>query len=139
MNGMIRLLLAALMLSACASVPRVSLYQQLGGAEGVARLIDALTGHVRADPRIKDLFAETDFDYFSERLNEQICVIADGPCEYTGLTMEDTHSGMDISEREFNWFVEDMERSMNEVGLPLTVQNRLLARLANLRAQVIRQ
>ena len=47
--------------------------------------------------------------------------------------------GMDISEREFNWFVEDTERAMAKVGLPLAVQNRLLARLARMRGEVIRQ
>jgi hemoglobin len=46
---------------------------------------------------------------------------------------------MDISEREFNWFVEGVERAMDRVGLPLPVQNRLLARLAPMRDEVIRQ
>lgn len=128
-----------LMLGACATVPRDSLYQQLGGAEGVASLVDALIEKSRTDPRIGELFAETDFDYFRERLIEQICELADGPCEYTGLPMSDAHSGMDISEREFNWFVEDLEQAMQQVGLPLAVQNRLLAQLVPMHAEVIRQ
>jgi hemoglobin len=128
-----------LVLSACATVPEGSLYQQLGGAEGVARLVDAVIEKSRTDPRIGELFAQTDFDYFRERLIEQICELADGPCEYNGLPMSDAHSGMDISEREFNWFVEDVEQAMWEVGLPLAVQNRLLARLVPMHAEVIRQ
>ena len=67
---------------------------------------------VHGDARISELFAETDDAYFQARLNEFICQIADGPCEYTGLPMPDAHSGMDISEREFNYFVEDLERAM---------------------------
>lgn len=133
------LIALALGLSACASLPRGTLYQQLGGAAGVERLVDALIEHSRNDPRIGDLFASTDFAYFRERLIEQICQISDGPCEYTGLPMSDAHSGMDISEREFNWFVEDVEKAMSEVDLPLPVQNRLLARLVPMHADVIRQ
>lgn len=131
--------LLGLWLAACASAPKSSLYQQLGGPAGVAKLVDAIIIEVKADERIGELFAETETEYFRERLIEQICMVADGPCEYTGLPMADAHSGMDISEREFNWFVEGVERAMSEAGLALPVQNRLLARLARMRAEVIRQ
>ncbi len=129
----------ALWLAACAGAPKSSLYQQLGGPAGVAKLVDAIIIEVKADERIGELFAETETEYFRERLIEQICMVADGPCEYTGLPMAEAHSGMDISEREFNWFVEGVERAMSEAGLALPVQNRLLARLARMRAEVIRQ
>lgn len=129
----------ALWLGACASTRERPLYAELGGEEGVARLVAAMVERVHADPRIGELFAETDLDYLRERLEEQVCQVADGPCEYTGLPMPDAHSGMDISEREFNWFVEDVEAAMREVGLPLRTQNRLLARLARMRGEIIRQ
>lgn len=129
----------ALLLAACASAPKASLYQQLGGQEGVERLVALMVDKVHGDPRIGELFAESDLEYLRARFAEQICQIADGPCEYTGLPMPDAHSGMDISEREFNWFVEDVEAAMREAGLPLATQNRLLARLARLRGEVIRQ
>lgn len=131
--------LSALVLVACASVREPELYQQLGGKAGVDQLVAAMVEEAHTDPRIAELFAQTDLAYFRERLVEQICQLADGPCEYTGLPMPDAHSGMDLSEREFNWFVEDVERAMRRVGLPMAVQNRLLARLARMRAEVIRQ
>lgn len=118
---------------------RKPLYDELGGQPGIETLVDAVIVATRADPRISELFSETEDAYFRERLVEQICELADGPCTYTGLPMPDAHSGMDISEREFNAFVEDAERAMQQVGLPLAVQNRLLARLARMRAEVIRQ
>jgi hemoglobin len=132
-------MLGLLLLAACASAPRKSLFDELGGTQGIDRLAGAIIAEARSDPRIAELFADTDDDYFRERLIEQLCEIADGPCTYTGLSMADAHSGMDISEREFNWFVEDLEHAMAELGLPLPVQNRLLARLARMRADVIRQ
>lgn len=131
--------LIALLLAGCASTPKTSLYDALGGPGGVATLVDAIIVEVKADPRIGELFAETETEYFRERLIEQVCMIADGPCEYTGLPMADAHSGMDISEREFNWFVEDVERAMRRAGIALPVQNRLLARLAQMRGDIIRQ
>lgn len=133
------MLLATLLLSGCAAAPKASLHDQLGAQAGIERLSAAIIVEVKADSRISGLFSETEVDYFRDRLVEFLCVVADGPCSYTGLPMTDAHSGMDISEREFNWFVEDTERAMAKVGLPLAVQNRLLARLARMRGEVIRQ
>lgn len=127
------------LLGACATAPKASLHAQLGGDEGISRLVAAIVAEVHGDTRISELFAETDDAYFQARLSEFICQLADGPCEYTGLPMPDAHSGMDISEREFNYFVEDLERAMDSSGVPLAVQNRLLARLARLRDEVIRK
>lgn len=128
-----------LCLCACASVAERSLYEELGGEAGVARLVDQLLIEYKADPRIAFFFAETDEEYLKARLREQICQISGGPCEYTGLSMADAHSGLEIKESEFNWFVEDSERAMRKLGLPEHTQNRLLSLLAPMREEIIRQ
>ena len=133
------LALAVGLLSACATVRTPSLYDDLGGKAGVARLVDKLVEKYRADGRINELFNGTDFPYFTERLNEYICVVAEGGCEYKGLSMVEAHSGMDIKEREFNYFVEDGQAAMTEVGISIGVQNRLLKVLARDHGNVIRQ
>ena len=126
------------LMSGCATSRSRTLYDDLGGKAGVARLVDKLIEKYRADARINGLFNETNFEYFSERLNEYICLVADGGCEYTGLSMEDAHSGMDIKEREFNYFVEDSQAAMTDVGISVPVQNRLLKVLARDHGEVIR-
>jgi len=133
------LALVATLISACATTRTPTLYDDLGGKAGVARLVDTLIKKYRADNRINELFNETDFPYFTERLNEYICLVADGGCEYKGLSMAEAHSGMDIKEREFNYFVEDSQAAMTEVGISLGVQNRLLKVLARDHGDVIRQ
>ena len=127
------------LLSACASAPKDSLYRDLGGEQGIATLVDRLIVKYRADKRINGLFQETNFEYFAERLREDICVRSGGPCTYQGLSMAEAHSGMAIREREFNYFVEDSQAAMDELALPLGVQNRLLKLLARERGEVIHQ
>ncbi len=131
----VRMYLVALLLLADSA--QAALYEELGERAGIERAVDAILVEVRADKRIKDLFAETDFPYLRERLVEQICVIAQGPCEYKGLSMEEAHSGMAITGREFNWFVEDVESGLNAAKIPLAAQNDLLARFAKMHAEVI--
>ena len=64
-------------------------------------------------------------------------MIANGPCVYTGDSMVQTHAGMNISEAEFNAVVEDLIAAMDTVGVDIGTQNRLLARLATLRPQIV--
>ena len=46
---------------------------------------------------------------------------------------------MQISQREFNSVVEDLVRAMESLRISTPVQNRVLARLAPLREQIIEQ
>ncbi len=131
--------LALLCLQACATRATDALYQDLGGTEGIRDLVSKAGEEIRADERINFLFAETDWADLERLLTEQICELAGGPCEYTGLPMEDAHFGQNVSITEFNIFVEDFERAMIRQGLPTPVQNRLLARLAPMRGEIIRQ
>ncbi len=132
-------MMIAALLCGCASTPEATLYDQLGGKPGVARLVDKLIEKYRADDRINALFNGTDFGYFAERLNEDICVRAGGGCEYLGLSMPEAHSGMDIKESEFNYFVEDTQQAMDELAIPVATQNQLLKLLARERKDVIHQ
>lgn len=89
------------------------------------------------DPRVFDRFADSNVQRFREKIIEHFCFIADGPCEYTGDSMVLVHRGMDIDSAEFNAVVEDLIDAMDKAGTPISAQNRLLARLAGLRPQII--
>lgn len=132
-------LMMSLLLAACATSREPRLYDALGGDAGIEKLVDALVAEVHADARIGFLFAETDDAYFKARLREQLCAISDGGCDYTGLDMVEAHSGMDLSEAQFNDFVDASRRAMTRAGFAIGVQNRLLARLAPMRGDVIHQ
>lgn len=122
-------LVGVLLIAACASSRSASLYEALGGEPGVRQLIDEVVLELHADRRINALFKETDDAYFKERLFEQFCQISGGGCEYTGLDMEEAHSGMELTETDFNIFVEDARIGMTRAGISIGAQNRLLALL----------
>ncbi len=132
-------LMLSLLLAACATSREPRLYDALGGDAGIEKLVDALVAEYHADAKIGFLFAETDDAYFKARLREQLCAISDGGCYYTGLDMVEAHSGMDLSEAQFNDFVDASRRAMTRAGFAIGVQNRLLARLAPMRGDVIHQ
>ncbi len=135
------MLVVALLLAAC-TVPRThdaTLWTALGEGPGVARIVDGVIRRAHDDPRIADLFAETNDAYLKARLIEQICALSGGGCEYTGLPMDEAHSGMQITRAEFNWFVEHTRDAMAEAGTPIAAQNRLLALFAPMHADIVGQ
>ncbi|WP_442962563.1 group I truncated hemoglobin [Pseudomonas sp.] len=113
------------------------LYQQLGELAGITRIVEEMLLNISEDQRIVHHFAETDIDRLNAKLIEQLCVESGGPCTYTGDTMADSHAGMGVTEGDFNALVENLQKAMDTHGVPTAAQNRLLARLAPMREDVI--
>lgn len=114
-----------------------TLYQDLGGKPGMDKLVDASVDLYLADPRIKDIFSESNIDRIRAELKDQFCMIADGPCRYTGHSMEATHKGLHLTNANFNALVEDLQSAMDACNIPFATQNRFLARLAPMQHQVV--
>jgi hemoglobin len=116
-----------------------ALYLGLGGLPAIEQVVDAALAEIGNDLRINLLFAEADMPYLRARLIEQICEASGGPCTYTGLSMEEAHSGQAISEAEFGYFVEDLVAAMTRLGVPRDKQDALLAVLGPMKPQVVGQ
>lgn len=136
-----RLLIALMLvlLSACAQQPARddSLYRELGEREGITRIVEGMLLNIAEDPRIVEHFANVDIERVRDKLVEQFCVEAGGPCIYTGDSMEESHKGQNLTRSDFNALVENLQDAMTAEGVPQRAQNRLLARLATMRGQVI--
>jgi len=133
------LLAVVLTLAACAQQPPKddSLYRDLGEQAGITRIVEGMLLNIAADPRIVRHFEKIDIVRLRDKLVEQICVEAGGPCTYTGDSMEESHKGQHLTPSDFNALVENLQDAMTAEGVAMPAQNRLLARLAPMRAQVI--
>ncbi len=132
----IALLLA---LGACAQQsPRDdSLYLALGEQAGIEAVVEGMLLKIAADPRIVHHFEDVDIQRVRDKLVEQFCMEAGGPCTYTGDSMEESHTGLNLTPSDFNALVENLQAAMTEQGIAMPAQNRLLARLAPMRGQII--
>ncbi|SEI06055.1 group I truncated hemoglobin [Pseudomonas asplenii] len=135
----LKLLLVAFLLAGCAqqSPKDDSLYRDLGERAGITRIVEGMLLKIAHDPRISERFRKIDIVRLRNKLVEQFCVEAGGPCVYTGDTMADSHKGQNVSRSDFNALVEDLIAAMDEQGIPVRVQNRLIVRLAPMRGEVI--
>lgn len=132
----IALLLA---LSACAQQPPRddSLYRALGEQAGIEAVVEGMLLKIAADPRIVHHFEDVDIQRLRDKLVEQFCMEAGGPCTYSGDSMEESHTGLNLTPSDFNALVENLQAAMTEQGIAIPAQNRLLARLAPMRGQII--
>jgi hemoglobin len=136
-TGAALLTACVLALSACVSAPSETLYQQLGSAQGVAKIVDSLIPLLLADPLVKDTFKDTEMKRFRRTLNEQFCVLSDGPCTYSGDPMKEVHQGFEITNAAFNALVEDLQIAMERNNVPSRTQNKLLAKLAPMQRDIV--
>ncbi|MFI8735238.1 group 1 truncated hemoglobin [Ectopseudomonas toyotomiensis] len=128
-----------LLLAACAQhAPRDDgLYRALGEEPGIVRIVEGMLLGSAGDPRIARHFLDIDIERLREKLIEQLCFESGGPCVYTGDSMEESHKGLRLTPSDFNALVEHLQDAMDAEGVPTPAQNRLLARLAPMRGQVI--
>lgn len=141
----IALICFAAFLGGCAQTPPRpaaapdSLYRSLGSAPGIERLVDATLTRVHADLRINLFFENTDLADLRRLLIEQICAASGGPCAYSGRSMEEAHSGMNLSDEDFSAFVEDLVAAMNEVAISPAAQKDVLALFGPMKPEIVGQ
>lgn len=128
----------AVVLAGCASTPRGDGdYAAFGGREGIEAVVEETLVRVVEDPRIGHFFADSNLVRVHQQLSDQVCELVGGPCTYGGFPMEEVHAGRDIDEEAFNHLVGHLVAAMEARGVPVPAQNRLLAKLAPMRPQVI--
>lgn len=132
----------ALALTACQGrqpMPADSdLYAALGGRTGIEAIVEDLLYIIVEDERIAFQFKGLDVARFHRQLSDQICMLAGGPCTYSGRGMAESHRAMAITETQFNALVEDLILALERNGIATGAQNRLLARLAPMHGDIVR-
>lgn len=113
------------------------LFEAFGGQAGVDRIVDDLVDRSVVDPRLEAIFKPTDLVRLRRTLKEQVCFILGGPCAYTGRDMAAAHKDLGVTTAEFNALVENLQLAMDEAGVAFRHQNRLLARLAPMKRDVV--
>ncbi|KPB54466.1 group 1 truncated hemoglobin [Pseudomonas tremae] len=126
-------------LAGCAQQPPKddSLYQDLGQRAGIQRIVEGMLLNIAKDERIVGHFKKVNIVRLRDKLVEQFCVEAGGPCHYSGDSMAEAHKGQSLTPSDFNALVENLIAAMDTENVPVPAQNRLIARLAPMRGEVL--
>ena len=114
-----------------------SLYQQLGGQSGVTTVVNRTMDRVSTDPRSKRSFQGVKMPYLKESV-VAFCKVADGPCQYEGETMANTHAKSNITASEFDLMVTILREELDRAGISDSAKNELLRRVAPTRRDIVK-
>ena len=140
-RGLWVVMAVAVLVAGCATYPaeKKSLYERLGGKPAIQAVVDDFIANVAADNRISKRFAKTNIPRLKTLLVDQICEATGGPCKYTGRSMKATHTGMKVTEAEFNALVADLVKSLDKFKVPGQEKNELLTALGGMKGDIVAQ
>ncbi len=117
-----------------------SLYQRLGGYDAIAAVTDDFIGRLLADPSLARFFAGHSNDskgHIRQLVVEQLCAAAGGPCVYTGRDMKTSHTGLGITEAQWNAAVAHLVATLDKFKVPQAEKDELLAVVSTLKADIV--
>ena len=134
-----------------------TLYERIGGAEGVQKIVDDFVPRVLADPRVnwerkgitrgganpfkrRDSVtwnpSEPNVARLKKHLAQFLALSTGGPPTYEGRDMREVHAGLHITNAEFDATVGDLKATLDKLGIPTEEQKELLSIVESTRPQV---
>jgi hemoglobin len=134
-----------------------SLYDRLGGEQGLSAIVDDFVPRVLADPRVNWERKGVTQGGFSLSRNKPVewqatpgnvaelkkhmvqflSVATGGPPRYDGREMGEAHKNLHITNAEFDASIGDLKASLDKLGVPTHEQKELLAIVESTRPQIV--
>ncbi len=114
-----------------------SLYERLGGADGLPKIVrDTIALHHK-NPKIAHFFADVDDDVLAGHVIAFFAAGTGGPANYEGRDMTTAHASMDMSDEEYDAAVADVMTAVNANGIDADSAAEVAAILESLRPAVM--
>ncbi len=131
-------------MAGCAAMmeTKPTLYERLGGRDGIALVVDDFMANVVADNRINARFKDLkppEVVKLKGHLSDQICEATGGPCAYLGRDMKTAHAGMKITEAEWSATVEALAKALDKHRVPQKEKHELLVLLGSMKNDILGQ
>ncbi len=128
---------ALLSVGAAAQAPNDAALEPFGGYAGLGRITQDFVERVQKNPRISKFFKEADTERLQAMLTDQFCDVLGGGCKYSGKSMKQVHRAMQVTTDAFNALAEDLQDALTAANVPTYQQNKLIAKLAPMRRDIV--
>ena len=121
-----------------------SLYDRLGGVYAIAAVVDDFIDRVMGDarlnanPKVDEAHHRVSRAGFKYLVTEMVCWATGGPQKYTGRSMLDSHAHLDITEGEWQAFLDDLHQTFEKFQVPSAEREELLAIVASTKGDIVR-
>ena len=117
-----------------------SLYKRLGGFDALAAVTDDFIGRMAADPQLKKFFTgfnESSLARIREHVVDFLCQATGGPCKYHGLDMKTSHTGLKITDSDWDVSVKHLNATLDKFKVPQKERGEVIAAVSGLKADIV--
>jgi hemoglobin len=114
-----------------------SLYERLGGTEGITQIASDLVEIHMANPSISPRYADSDVAAVKNGAATFFIAGTGGPHVYEGKNMLETHRGMNISGEEFLAVLDDVLAALQKNGIGQREQEEVLYVMYSMKLEVV--
>ncbi len=114
-----------------------TLYERLGGTEGITRIVSDEVDLHAANPRIATRFAASDLKALKETATAFVITGTGGPACYEGQDMVTAHKGMNIDADEFLAVIDDALEALQKNNVGQREQEEVLYILFSMKNDIV--
>ena len=117
-----------------------SLYKRLGGYDALAAVTDEFIGRLAGDPQLGKFFAghsTHSLKKIRQLVVDQLCNATGGPCVYIGLDMKTSHTGLGITEKDWDTSVKHLVATLDKFNVPAKEKDEVLTMVSTLKKDIV--
>jgi hemoglobin len=117
-----------------------TLYKRLGGYDAIVAVADDFIGRLGSDKQLSRFLTGLSTDSkkrLRQLIVDQFCSVTGGPCVYTGRDMKTSHTGLGISESDWEIAAKHLVATLNKFKVPKTEQDELIAAVMGLKGDIV--
>jgi hemoglobin len=122
------------------TAPAPSLYKRIGGYDAIAAVVDDFIPRLATDKQLGRFFVGASADSqkrIRQHLVDQVCMLAGGPCVYIGRPTKQAHTGLGITESDWQVMVKHFVATLDKFKVPEKEKGELLAAVSGLKADIV--
>lgn len=117
-----------------------TLYERLGGYDGIVAVANDLLPRMQADAQLGRFYQHRGEDGLKrarQLLIDYLCTSAGGPVYYTGRDMKRTHKGMKISESDWSVFLGHLDATLSTLQVATPERIEIVALMQGTKSDIV--
>lgn len=117
-----------------------TLYEKLGGKQAIDAVVVELTNKMMKDSQLGKYcngFSKEKVERNRQLVASFICKATGGPCDYKGKDMKSAHAGLNLTDKDWDRFVQLTQETLNQFKVPADVQKEFLSAVSPLKDQIV--
>lgn len=139
---LVSVVLSFLLISVKTASSQESLYKRLGGYDAIAAVSDDFLDRLGKNPMLSKFLIglnSTSKQTLRQHLVDFLCNVTGGPCLYLGKDMKTAHTGLMITDHEWDAAAVDLVATLDKFNVGAKEKEEVLGAVSSLKSQIVGQ